>query len=209
GDDGPDLLEVARLTGLPPEEVVRRHVAATYRVYFLGFLAGFPYLGGLPSELAVPRLAAPRTHVPAGSVALAERQTGIYPVPSPGGWRLIGRTPLRLFDPAANPPALLRPGDRVRFVAGGMSGASGSGGTYAPPVASHTGPHAEEEVPWLRVLRPGPLTTVQDLGRPGNARYGVSASGAADADALLLGNLLLGNSPAAAGLEITLGGCAF
>src|SRR5262249_49411826 len=151
----------------PPEEVVRRHAAATYDVYFLGFLAGFPYLGGLPSALAVSRLAAPRTFVPAGSVALAERQTGIYPAASPGGWRLIGRTPLRLFDPHANPPALLRPGDRVRFV---PTTSTDTASLEAPDRATAQTPLSDEAgVTWLRVLRPGPLTTIQDLGRCGYA----------------------------------------
>jgi antagonist of KipI len=209
GAAGPDLDEVARLVGLAPEEVIRRHAGAEYRVAFLGFLAGFPYLTGLPSELAVPRLASPRTQVPAGSVALAGQQTGIYPVVAPGGWRIIGRTTARLFDPGQDPPALLRPGDRVRFepvpagevhdppTDAGMRGGETAGAATAPQ---------PDALPWLTVRVPGPLTTVQDLGRAGYARYGVSASGAADADALRLGNLLLGNPPSAAALEVTLGG---
>ena len=116
GPDGPDLEEVARHTGLSPARVVELHAAAKYLVYFLGFSPGFPYLGGMPPELATPRLAAPRKRVPAGSVAIGGAQTGIYPMETPGGWRLIGRTPLRLFDAAAHPPALLRIGDHVRFV---------------------------------------------------------------------------------------------
>jgi KipI family sensor histidine kinase inhibitor len=116
GADGPDLEEVARHTGLPPRRVVELHAAAEYPVYFVGFAPGFPYLGGMPPELATPRLATPRKRVPAGSLAIGGAQTGIYPLESPGGWRLIGRTSLPLFDPAADPPALLRMGDRVRFV---------------------------------------------------------------------------------------------
>ena len=116
GADGPDLEDVARHTGLTPAEVVERHAAARYLVYFLGFSPGFPYLGGLPPELATPRLAEPRRLIPAGSVAIGGSQTGIYPQASPGGWRIIGRTELRLFDAGANPPALLRMGDVVRFV---------------------------------------------------------------------------------------------
>jgi KipI family sensor histidine kinase inhibitor len=210
GPDGPDLDDLARHAGLGVDEVIRRHAAARYRVYFLGFLAGFPYLGGLPSALAMPRLPTPRPLVPAGSVALAGRQAGVYPVASPGGWRLIGRTDRRLFDPAQDPPALLRPGDRVRFVPvapargpAALPPDDGSGATPpadAPPAGS---------VPWLCVVRPGPLTTVQDLGRPGYARYGVSRSGAAADDALRLGNALLGNPEGAAALEVTLGGAAF
>lgn len=116
GEFGPDLEDVARHTGLPPAEVVRLHVGGSYLVYFLGFSPGFPYLGGMPPELATPRLAAPRKRVPAGSIAIGGSQTGVYPVESPGGWRIIGRTELCLFDPQAVPPALLRAGDSVRFV---------------------------------------------------------------------------------------------
>lgn len=116
GEYGPDLEEVARHTGLSPAEVIRLHAGADYLVYFLGFSPGFPYLGGLPMELATPRLPEPRKKVPAGSVAIGGSQTGVYPMETPGGWRIIGRTTLRLFDADANPPALLRAGDRVRFV---------------------------------------------------------------------------------------------
>jgi len=116
GDFGPDLPDVARHTGLAPQRVVELHAAAEYIVYFVGFSTCFPYLGGLPPELATPRLSAPRKHVPVGSVAIGGGQAGIYPLASPGGWRLIGRTTLRLFDPEASPPPLLRMGDRVRFV---------------------------------------------------------------------------------------------
>jgi KipI family sensor histidine kinase inhibitor len=116
GEFGPDLSGVARHTGLTEERVVELHAAAEYLVYFVGFATCFPYLGGLPPELATPRLPAPRKHVPAGSVAIGGAQAGIYPLASPGGWRLIGRTPLKLFDPSASPPPLLRMGDRVRFV---------------------------------------------------------------------------------------------
>ena len=116
GDFGPDLEDVARHTGFAPSEVIERFCAAEFEVYFVGFATCFPYLGGLPPELATPRLAAPRKQVPAGSIAIAGTQAGLYPVASPGGWRLIGRTPLRLFDPHGEPPPLLRMGDRVVFV---------------------------------------------------------------------------------------------
>jgi 5-oxoprolinase (ATP-hydrolysing) subunit B len=116
GESGPDLDDVARHAGMTPADVVRLHAGADYLVYFLGFSPGFPYLGGMPPELATPRLAAPRKTVPAGSVAIGGSQTGIYPSESPGGWRIIGRTHLRLFDPDADPPALLRAGDHVRFI---------------------------------------------------------------------------------------------
>ena len=117
GEDGPDLADVAAHTGLTPAEVVQRHAAADYIVYFLGFLPGFAFMGGLPASLATPRRAEPRTAVPARSVGIGGEQTGIYPLVSPGGWQLIGRTSLELFNPNNEPPTLLRPGDRVRFVA--------------------------------------------------------------------------------------------
>lgn len=116
GDDGPDLAAVAAHARLDPEEVVRLHTTADHVVGMIGFAPGFPYLLGLPATLAIPRRAAPRTRVPAGSVAIAARQTGIYPRTSPGGWHVIGRTPRAMFDADRDPPALLRAGDLVRFV---------------------------------------------------------------------------------------------
>ncbi|MDQ0014130.1 KipI family sensor histidine kinase inhibitor [Variovorax boronicumulans] len=116
GEHGPDLGDVAAHTGLTPAEVVRRHSAGEYVVYLLGFLPGFAFMGGLAPELATPRRAEPRTAVPARSVGIGGEQTGIYPLVSPGGWQLIGRTSLEMFDPTAGSPTLLRPGDRVRFV---------------------------------------------------------------------------------------------
>ena len=112
-----DLDAVAQHCGFPPNDIVARHAAADYHVRCVGFTPGFPYLSGLPSALVTPRRASPRTAVPAGSVAIAGAQTGIYPLCSPGGWNIIGRTPLRLFDVTREPPALLRAGDRLRFVA--------------------------------------------------------------------------------------------
>lgn len=116
GEHGPDLADVAAHTGFTPAEVVRRHAAGEYVVYLLGFLPGFAFMGGLPPELATPRRAEPRVAVPARSVGIGGAQTGVYPLVSPGGWQLIGRTSLEMFDPAAVEPTLLRPGDRVRFV---------------------------------------------------------------------------------------------
>ena len=116
GADGPDLDEVARLHEMSTAEVVRIHSSAEYLVCFLGFSPGYPYLGGMPAELATPRLSVPRTHVPAGSVAIGGEHTGIYPVASPGGWRIIGRTPLELFHPDHAPVTLLEMGDHIRFV---------------------------------------------------------------------------------------------
>jgi inhibitor of KinA len=116
GVHGPDLREVAAKTGLSEPEIIRLHTETLYTVYMIGFLPGFPYLGLLHPALELARRATPRLKVPPGSVAIAGRQTGIYPQSSPGGWHLIGQTEARLFDPGKNPPALLAPGDRVRMV---------------------------------------------------------------------------------------------
>lgn len=116
-DYGPDLAEVATRCGLSAAEVIERHLASAHRVYMLGFAPGFPFIGGLDPALSMPRRAQPRTRIPPGSVAIAREQTCIYPLETPGGWNLIGRTPLRLFDPAAEPPCRLAPGDAIRFVA--------------------------------------------------------------------------------------------
>jgi KipI family sensor histidine kinase inhibitor len=117
GEYGPDLDDVAAHTGLSIDEVIARHTGADYLVACIGFSPGFPYLLGLPPELATPRLPNPRTRVPAGSVGIGGEQTGVYPQATPGGWRLIGRTPLRLFDPEGEDPFLLRAGDHLRFTA--------------------------------------------------------------------------------------------
>jgi inhibitor of KinA len=116
GEHGPDLNEVARLHGISVDDVVHLHATATYTVYFLGFVPGFAYLGGLPEQLATPRLATPRRSVPAGSVAIGGNQTGVYPTSTPGGWRLIGKTPLKLFNPSSPHASFLELGDEVRFV---------------------------------------------------------------------------------------------
>lgn len=195
--DGPDLAEIARLWGTTEREVVRRHTGTVLRVAFCGFAPGFPYLVGLPSE--VPRRATPRPVVPAGSVALAGRYCGIYPTSSPGGWQLLGRTGVRLFDPDRDQPALLPPGARVRFVE------AASLPTPAPrpaPVPVTCGARA------LTVLRPGALTTVQDTGRRGHAHLGVPRAGALDAAAARLANRLVGNPEDAAVLETTVDGVA-
>jgi inhibitor of KinA len=110
-----DIDDVARRAAISPDEVIRFHSAAEYRVACIGFVPGFPFLAGLPKELATPRRDVPRKQIPPGSVGIGGAQTGIYPLRSPGGWNLIGRTPLRLFDSQKNPPALLRAGERVRF----------------------------------------------------------------------------------------------
>jgi KipI family sensor histidine kinase inhibitor len=116
GEQGPDLNEVAQHSGLTPKQVVELHASVDYVVWFLGFQPGFPYLGGLPEQLAMPRRAEPRLLVPAGSVGIGGAQTGIYPLATPGGWQLIGLTSQPLFDPHKDDPVLLRPGDTLRFV---------------------------------------------------------------------------------------------
>jgi KipI family sensor histidine kinase inhibitor len=113
--DGPDLEEVAAQVGMGRDEIVRLHTQPVYRCFMIGFVPGWAYLGPLPEQLRLPRRRVPRTHVPAGSVAMAGAQTGVYPLPTPGGWHLIGRTSVRLFLPNSDPPTLLRTGDRVKF----------------------------------------------------------------------------------------------
>ena len=194
--DGPDLAEIAEITGMSTEAVIALHSSAIYTVAAVGFSPGFPYLLGLPEPLALPRRATPRQSVPAGSVAMAGGQTGIYPFASPGGWQILGRTSARLFDPSAERPAWLQTGDRVRFV----------------PVETLP---VEEEIQsngevtgrrWCEVIQPGALTTVQDLGRHGYESSGVSPGGAVDRRALRMANLLVGNNENAAALEICLSG---
>jgi KipI family sensor histidine kinase inhibitor len=194
--DGPDLVEVAEVAGLSTAEVIARHSAASYRVGWLGFSPGFGYLTGLDPALAVvPRRASPRVSVPAGSVAIAGGLAAAYPAATPGGWRLLGRTDAALWDPARDPPALLSPGLRVRFRP--VDRLPAAAPTRRPAEPRGEGP--------IKVLAPGPLTTVQDLGRPGLAHLGVPGSGAADTASLQLANRLVGNPAGAAGLEVTLG----
>ena len=117
GEYGPDLAWVCDHLGLAPEEVVHHHTSVTYRVYMIGFMPGYPYMGEVPDAIVTPRRKTPRTNVPKGSVAIAQKQTGIYPVESPGGWQIIGRTPIQLFDPFKQPPSLLEMGDLLEFYA--------------------------------------------------------------------------------------------
>lgn len=199
GDGGPDLAAVAERAGLTPEEVIEAHAAGEYLVHAVGFSPGFPYLGGLAPALATPRRPTPRPRVPAGSVGIGGAQTGVYPIQSPGGWNLIGRTPLRLFDAARPEPALLRVGDRVTFRRLARA--------EFPPEAEPAGPKpGKRRACGIEVLRPGMLTTVQDLGRPGHRAEGLPLGGAADAFAMRVANLLVGNDEHEAGLELTLVG---
>lgn len=204
GEAGPDLDAVAAHTGLTASEVVRRHSERLYRVYCLGFSPGFCYLGGLEPALHTPRLATPRTRVPAGSVAIGGEQTGIYPAATPGGWNIIGRTPAALFNPWASPPALLEPGAHLRFLpvdAARFAELEGQAAAQRPPL-----PRFTEGKTGLRVVQPGLATTLQDLGRRGYQASGVSPAGASDFVSLMVGNWLLGNRARTAALEVTLSG---
>jgi KipI family sensor histidine kinase inhibitor len=204
--DGPDLADVARLTGLTVEQVIARHAAAEYTVGWMGFSPGFGYLTGLdPLLAAVPRLAEPRLRVPAGSVAIAGGLAAVYSSASPGGWRILGRTSAILWDPDRDPPALLTPGTRVRFRAVPQAPEPARQAPQGPTPGAV--PAATGTV--IEVVRPGPLATVQDLGRPGLGHLGVPHAGAADAASLQRGNRLVGNPEGAAGLELTLGRAVF
>ncbi|MFE5407374.1 5-oxoprolinase/urea amidolyase family protein [Microbacterium sp. NPDC056569] len=224
--DGADLAETARLLGVEADELVRRHVDAEWRVAFTGFAPGFGYLVSDDWPFDVPRLESPRTRVPAGSVGLAGVFSGAYPRDTPGGWRLIGTTAARLFDPDAASPAPLAPGARVRFrpvpaavsevrpapidrsspvtngrtdrqVATGERMGAGDAAAAADDAAADRS---------IRVVEPGLLATVQDLGREGAASVGVAVSGALDRGALRTANRLVGNPEGAAGIEVTMGG---
>ena len=200
GDAGPDLAHVAAFAGCGPEEVIGRHASRTYRVCMLGFLPGFAYMASVDDTIAVPRRATPRLRVPAGSVGIAGRQTGIYPRDSPGGWQIIGQTALSLFDPDNRPPALLAPGDHVRFVPTSGDVVSGFSRTQVRLKAETTYDPASRSV---TVLHPGFLTTVQDSGRWGYQDLGVPVSGPMDQAAHRLVNAVVGNPTDAATLEAT------
>ena len=218
---GPDLERVARQSGLSPEAVIERHHQGRYRVLCLGFAPGFPYLGGLDASLATPRLATPRPRVPAGSVAIGGDHTGIYSIPSPGGWNIIGQTSTALFDPhTADLEKMfgLRAGDRVRFVPvngppgteasgpfeGGLLPGSSEAALMTTARANRTG--SPEGEPVLRILEPGLGMSLQDTGRHGFRRFGVPTSGTMDPVTAAWANRLLDNSPDAPVLELCLQG---
>ena len=202
GANGPDLGDVAVWAGLTPDAVIGRHAERVYRVYMLGFMPGFAYLGTVDDAIAMPRRASPRVRVTAGSVGIAGRQTGVYPLESPGGWRVIGRTAARFFDPARSPSTLVSPGDDVRFVRDGEG----------PQLPSWTfpGTAAVEHVPGpcVVVLQPGLLTTIQDSGRRGYQHLGVPVAGPLDEVSHRIANRLVGNDESAAALEATILGPA-
>ncbi|WP_205783869.1 5-oxoprolinase/urea amidolyase family protein [Microbacterium sp. 10M-3C3] len=202
--DGADLADTAALLGVSADELVRRHAGARWRVAFTGFAPGFAYLVSEDWAFDVPRLASPRTRVPAGAVGLAGGFSGAYPRETPGGWRLIGTTDAPLFDAASADPVLLPPGARVRFVAPREPIRGATPPRTAELSRRHWG--FAEDAAAIRVVEPGPLATVQDLGRAGRAHLGIARSGALDRAALRRANRLVGNPEGEAGVEILLGG---
>jgi KipI family sensor histidine kinase inhibitor len=239
GEHGPDLQEVARRAGLTEAQATALHSSVRYQVAAVGFSPGFPYLLGLPPKLRMPRRATPRIRVPVGSVAIGGAQTGVYPFATPGGWQLIGRTPHRFFRPEAKLPALLYPGDTVRFKAITAAQWAAEAARDTPhPFDREKGvaPGVADKLAWLpglkkllppgagdptakagpadrpatpdavEMVRSGGLTTVQDLGRPGWQRVGVTPGGAMDRLAARVANLLLGNAEDAPVLESALTG---
>ena len=198
--DGEDLDAVAESAGLSTDRVISLLLGAELRVAFVGFAPGFAYLTGLPPPLSgIPRRATPRRSVPAGSVAIAGGFAAVYPAATPGGWHLVGHTPVRMFDPAVAPYALLAAGDRVRFRPEGDADApeSASASAKAPRPRLRS-----RSTRWVDVVEPGSLTLVQDAGRPGTAGIGVPEAGAADPESMVLANRLVGNEDGAAVLEI-------
>lgn len=221
GEHGPDLESVAATLGLSSEDVVQLHASVIYSVAFLGFAPGFPYLLGLPEVLHVPRKSVPRLRVAAGSVAIASAQAGIYPQETPAGWQVLGRTQALLFDLSREPVCLLSPGDKLRFVpsptdpvrlvptlpqAKNLTSTTKGSSTSAAHALTHSLAGSDADLSEAKLLgiveSGGLLTTVQDLGRANKAAWGVSRGGAADLFAIEIANLLVGNEPGAAGLEI-------
>ena len=196
GEYGPDLDFVARHTGLSQDEVIKRHSGRDYLCYLVGFSPGFPFLGGLDPALETPRLDTPRLDLPVGSVGIAARQAGIYPLGGPGGWQVLGRSPALVYDPRRENPALVKAGDMVRFTP-----VAAAEFPDPPPV---DGPPWTDGEPVLEVIQPGAFTTVQDRGRKGYWDIGVPGCGVLDSFSLQAGNALVGNDPNAAALELTL-----
>lgn len=217
--DGPDLAEIASLTGLSKAEVVAAHVGTPWRVAFVGFAPGFPYLVGGDPRLEVPRRSQPRTHVPAGAVGLAGAFSGVYPRVSPGGWQLLGHTATVMWDLNRQPPALAGPGTVVRFEDAGPAAENAERPADVPSErrgepdgtgveatsAEPPGTLAEPGSRYVEVLATGPLAIATDRGRPGLAHLGVGASGPTDRNAYELGQRLL-EADGAAAIEVTFGG---
>jgi len=199
GEHGPDLEHVAKTAKLSVDEVVNLHAGANYVVAAIGFAPGFPYLFGLPAALATARRATPRLRVPVGSVGIGGAQTGIYPRDTPGGWQLIGRTSLELFNSGFEPPTRLAAGDEVKFKVVDKLASPAVVISKARAVSSRE----PEPGRYCEVVKAGLLTTVQDLGRRGFAAVGIASGGALDPWAAAIANLAVGNPPGAAVLECT------
>lgn len=196
--DGPDLPDVAARTGLTEAEVIRLHSGSEYHVYAVGFTPGFPFLGEVPEALRLPRRSTPRATVPFNAVAVANAQTCVYPLPSPGGWNLLGTALTTIYDPNRERPFLIAPGDRVRF-------RPSQGETPPLPTVRETWP-AEPRWPAFRVEKPGLLDLLMDAGRPHQASVGLARSGPLDSLSAHFANGLVGNAPDAPLLELTLKG---
>ena len=205
GDEGQDLELVAEMHGLSPEDVIRLHTGAEYRVYMIGFAPGFAYLGGLPEALHTSRRVDPRERVPAGSIAVGGKQAAVFPpMELPSGWHMLGRTPVKTYDPARPEPFLLAAGDRVVF------DPISEGNSYPSAPWRMRGKRLRE---WrwsmgehLAVIDPGMQSTLQDFGRYGFQRYGISAAGAIDVLSMQIANALVGNARDEAVIELTLSG---
>ncbi len=218
----PDLALVAEHAGLSKQEVIKIHSSSDYLIYMMGFLPGFPYLGGMDQRLETPRLETPRTKIPAGSLAIGGAQTGLYPVESPGGWNIIGRTPLKLFDMKRKPFFLYEAGDKIRFKpitkeefdnfdeSEWLKQLCGESGEYGEADKVFGDAADTKEIyecgGGLKILEPGLCTTVQDLGITGFQKYGIGQSGVMDEKSFALANRLCGNPENAACLETTLCG---
>ena len=215
----PDLEKVALHAKLSKEEVIKLHSSSDYLIYMMGFLPGFPYLGGMNPRLETPRLETPRTKIPAGSVAIGGAQTGLYPVESPGGWNIIGRTPLRLFDVKRKPFFLYEAGDKIRFLPitreefenfdESLWLAQVAGKSEASIETSDDAADSKEVYECgggIKILEPGLLTSIQDSGITGFQKYGIGQSGAMDQISFAQANQICGNEKNAACLETTLAG---
>ncbi|MBN8676656.1 MAG: 5-oxoprolinase subunit PxpB [Chitinophagales bacterium] len=198
----PDLDFMADFHGVSREALIALHQQDTYKVYMMGFLPGFAYMGAVDEKLSTPRKSTPRARVPAGSVGIAGRQTGIYPFDTPGGWQIIGKTPLKMLDWGKSDPFLLKTGDLVQFYAISKETfeqweqTEHGAATFLPDLAAAD----------ALVLKPGPYSTIQDLGRTGFRAYGVPVGGAMDTFSHQKANALLGNAAQAATIECTMGG---